>query len=58
MSQKAAMRNRRRFSIKFRDVALLGRPVFARSVSVDKASRRLRALVEKQRAMQSRKKKG
>lgn len=57
MSQKAAMRMRRRFEIKFRDVARIGRPVYPRSVSSDKAARRMRAVVEKQQLMRSRKSK-
>lgn len=57
MSQKAAMRMRRRFEIKFRDVARIGRPIFARSVSSDKAARRMRSVIEKQQLMRSRKSK-
>lgn len=57
MSQRAAIRRRRQWSIKFRHLAPIGRPVYTREVSVDKARRRLNALIEKQQRMSQRKKK-
>jgi len=45
------MRLRRRFKINFRDIALRGRPVYPKPVSVEKAARRLRALIEKEQKM-------
>lgn len=56
MSQGPAKRLRRRFQIKFRDQAQRGRPIYPRSISVDKAARRLRDLITKQSLMRSRKK--
>lgn len=56
MSQRAAIRMRRRFKIKFRDIARLGRPIYPGEVSAGIAARRLRAVIEKQQLMQRRKK--
>lgn len=47
MSQRAAIRMRKRFAIKFRDVASRGRSVFPKAVSIEKAAARLSRLVEK-----------
>lgn len=57
MSQRAAIRQRRRFKIRFRDIAKLGRPKYPSEISAEKASRRMRAVIEKQQLMRSRKKK-
>lgn len=57
MSQKAAMRLRKRFEIKFRDIARVGRPVYPKAISSEKAARRLHAVVSKQQLMRSRKSK-
>jgi hypothetical protein len=57
MSQKAAMRLRRRFKINFRDLAKRGRPKYPRPVSLEKAAKRLRDLITKQQLMKNRKKK-
>lgn len=56
MSQRAAIHLRRRFNIKFRDVAKLGRSIFPSEISADKARRREILKIEKQRQMQRRKK--
>jgi hypothetical protein len=55
MSQAAAIRVRKRFAIKFRDVAVRGRSIFPKSVSAEKSAARLRSVIEKQQKM-SRKK--
>ena len=57
MSQRAAIRRRKQWGIKFRHLAKIGRPVYAREVSTDKARRRLMQLIEKQKLMQQRKSK-
>lgn len=56
MSQRAAIRLRRRFQIKFRDVASRGRSVFPKALSVEKAAARLHRLIDKQQKMRQRKK--
>lgn len=55
MSQRASIRLRKRFEIKFRDVAHLGRPMYPKAISAEKASRRMRSVIEKQQLMRSRK---
>lgn len=57
MSQRAAIRLRKRFEIKFRDLARIGRPRYPGEVSADKARRREMMKIEKQQLMQRRKKK-
>jgi hypothetical protein len=58
LSQRAAIRLRRRFKIKFRDIAERGRPKYPGEVSAAIAAKRLRAVIEKQQLMQRRKKAG
>lgn len=58
MSQRAAIRRRRQWSTKFRHLALIGRPIYPREISADKARRRDMAVVAKQQSMRQRKKKG
>lgn len=57
MSQRAAIRLRRRFKIKFRDLNKLGRPRYPREISAEKARHRELLKIEKQQNMQHRKKK-
>lgn len=57
MSQKAAMRLRKRFEIKFRDIARIGRPSYPKAISSEKAARRMRSVIEKQQLMRQRKSK-
>ena len=56
MSQQAAKRRRRQFSIKFRHLAKLGRPVY-KLRSADKLRRKLEQRIAVERATQSRGKK-
>ena len=56
MSQQAAKRRRRQFSIKFRHPAKLGRPVY-KLRSADKLRRKLEQRIAVERAIQSRGKK-
>lgn len=51
MTQAAAIRMRKRFAIKFRDVAVRGRSVFPKAVSADKAAARMRRVIENQQKM-------
>lgn len=55
MSQRAAIRMRRRFAIKFRDVARVGRRIYPKAISAEKAANRMRSVIEKQQLMRSRK---
>lgn len=56
MSQRAGIRLRKRFKIKFRDIARLGRPAYPRAISAEKATRRMQDVIMKQQLMRSRKK--
>lgn len=57
MSQGAAIRRRRQWAIKHKHIAKLGRPIH-HTMSVAKSARRLQELIQRQRAMQGRKKGG
>lgn len=57
MRQAAAIRMRKRFGIKFRDVAKRGRSVFPKSISAEKSAARTRRVIENQQKT-ARKKKG
>lgn len=56
MSQRAAIRLRKRFKIKFRDIARIGRRIYPKEISSQKARHREQLKIEKQQLMQRRKK--
>lgn len=51
MSQASAIRTRKRFAIKFRDVAKRGRSVFPKALSAEKSAARMRRTIDKQQKM-------
>lgn len=54
MSQQAAIRARKRWAIKFRNVAKLGRRIYPKPVARDIASQRLAAQIEREQRMRQR----
>lgn len=56
MSQKSAIRTRKRFAIKFRDQAKRGRSIFPKAVSAEKSAARMRRTIENQQKMARKKK--